>query len=69
MYRMLNNAQQPRVNLCVLKRYVGVLVCLYIEHITRCVYYRSLVWSQPPSLNIAAHEGSVNLPCRTSALI
>ena len=40
---MLNNAQQPRVNLCVLKRYVGVLVCLYIEHTTRCVYYRSLV--------------------------
>jgi hypothetical protein len=38
---MLNNAQQPRVNLRVLKRYVGV--CLYIEHTTRYVYYRSLV--------------------------
>ena len=68
MYRMSNNKQQPRINLYILKQYVGV--CLYIEHTTHTVFIIAVLWwRQLPSLNIAPLEGSVNLPCITSELI
>jgi hypothetical protein len=49
----VQHCEQPRVNLCVLKRYIGV--CLYIVHTAHCGY-RSVVVPATLSLSHSVRD-------------